>query len=117
MTGVLALKTAFKRSILILPLIAGTIWFIVFYQRTYEPLMKFIALRSLHKEGLPDSNDLGESRYASESDHGRTVDEDQETGLRYINPSLIIPLEEMWVAKRQPDGEGNGREEEQDGDA
>ena len=100
MAGVLALQSAFARAILILPLIAGTIWFIVFYRRSYEPLINFIALRSLHQKGLPNADALGETRYDFETEHGRTVDENEDTGLRYINPSLIIPLEEMWVAKR-----------------
>ena len=111
MAGVLALKLAIKRSILLVPLAAGTVWFIFFYNRTYEPLMKFIALRSLYREGSDAERDgsgdpmgdgtvePGESRYDSETARGRAVDEDDITGLRFINPSLIIPLEEMWVAK------------------
>lgn len=64
--------------------------------------MKFIALRSLHRED-------------SSSDHevlqGREVDEDGETGLRFVNPSLIIPLEDMWVAKKPADASISGAEE------
>ena len=99
-TGILALKGAFIRSILVVPLIAGTLWFTVFYQRTYEPLMKFIALRSLTRDPPFGAIPPGESRYDSETVYGRTVDESGETGLRYINPSLVIPLEEMWITKR-----------------
>ena len=99
-TGILALKGAFIRSVLVAPLIAATIWFIVFYQRTYEPLMKFIALRSLTRDPPFGAVPPGESRYDSETSYGRTVDEDEDTGLRFINPSLIMPLEEMWIRKR-----------------
>lgn len=109
MAGVLALKLAIKRSILIVPLVAGTVWFIFFYNRTYEPLMRFIALRSLHRDG--DSSDAVapvESRYDSETGQRRAVDEDDVTGLRFINPSLIIPLEEMWVAKKPADNSNHG---------
>ena len=110
MAGVLALKLAIKRSILIVPLLAGTVWFIFFYNRTYEPLMKFIALRSLHRDGDHSSEDAVEpfeARYDSETGRGRAVDEDDITGLRFINPSLVIPLEEMWVAKKPANGNSN----------
>ena len=46
------------------------------------------------------------------------MDESEETGLRYINPSLVLPLEEPWLpGKRtreetdQGRGDGNAREE------
>jgi calcium permeable stress-gated cation channel len=103
MAGVLALRTAIKRSILIIPLLVGTIWFTVFFQRSYVPLMEFIALRSLKGEGAPGV-DLRTSRYDSETAGGRDVDESEETGLRYMNPSLTIPLEDMWVSKRRRNG-------------
>ncbi|KAL8944519.1 MAG: hypothetical protein Q9216_000429 [Gyalolechia sp. 2 TL-2023] len=104
MAGLLALRTAFYRSILIIPLLAGTIWFSVFFRRTFDPLMKFIALRSLHSEAPFGDHSPGESRYAQETDRGRAVDEDDETGLRYINPNLVIPLEEIWLAKTHANG-------------
>ena len=53
--------------------------------------MKFIALRSINRSGHFDGGYRGETRYDSETDHGRTVDETPETGLRYINPNLIVP--------------------------
>lgn len=95
MAGVLAPKQPFYRPLLIIPLLLGTIWFLVMFQRSYEPLMKFIALRSLHREDPSSGHDILQ---------GREVDEDGETGLRFVNPSLIIPLEEMWVAKKPADG-------------
>ncbi|KAL8954542.1 MAG: hypothetical protein Q9183_007062, partial [Haloplaca sp. 2 TL-2023] len=105
MAGLLALRTAFYRSILVIPLLAGTIWFNVFFRRTFDPLMKFIALRSLDDTEAPFGDSMpGETRYERETDRGRAVDEDDETGLRYINPSLIIPLEEVWLAKGRANG-------------
>ena len=104
MLGQLALLSAIKRSVLIFPLLFGTIWFFYFYRRTYEPLMKFIALRSLHNEDQGDQTSLAELRYNSETNDGRAVDEDEETGLRYINPSLIIPLEDVWIANKSVNG-------------
>lgn len=104
MAGILGLSLAVYRAVIIVPLIAFTIWFIVFYQRTYAPLMRFIAIRSLTHDPPFGALTLGESRYDSETSMGRAVDEDQETGLRYINPSLITPLEDVWLAKRRANG-------------
>jgi hypothetical protein len=43
------------------------------------------------------------------------VDNDDETGLRYINPSLVLPLEDVWLAKERRNRNGsagrNGEEE------
>ena len=106
MIGQLALSSAIKRSILVVPLLVGTIWFSYFYRATYEPLMKFIALRSLKTDDQGDGLTLGESRYDSETNSGEAVDEDRETGMRFINPSLIIPLEDVWLSK-QRDSQSN----------
>ncbi|KAL8671447.1 MAG: hypothetical protein Q9168_004053 [Polycauliona sp. 1 TL-2023] len=114
MAGLLALRTAFYRSLLIIPLLAATIWFSVFFRRTFDPLMNFIALRSLDSKTPFGDVPLGESRYEIETDHGRAVDEDDETGLRYINPSLIIPLEEVWLAKSRANGTNPRDEVNQD---
>lgn len=104
MAGLLALRTAFYRSILIIPLLAGTVWFNIFFRRTFDPLMKFIALRSLDSKAPFGDISPGESRYERETDRGRAVDEDDETGLRYINPNLVIPLEEVWLTKSRANG-------------
>lgn len=75
--------------------------------------MKFIALRSLHSKAPFGDTSPGESRYERETDRGRAVDEDDETGLRYINPNLIIPLEEIWLATTHANGSShiNGLQE------
>jgi hypothetical protein len=95
--GQLALKKAFKRAVLVAPLVVGTLWFLFVFARTYRPLMEFIALRSLRD---PQPSDLGrdvqeealaigqESRRAT----GRlTLDEARERDLRFENPSLVMP--------------------------
>ncbi|KAL9103872.1 MAG: hypothetical protein Q9163_001109 [Psora crenata] len=115
MAGILGLSLAIERAVLIVPLLAFTIWFMIFYQRTYEPLMKFIAIRSLTHEPPFGALQPGESRYDSETAGAREVDEDEETGLRYINPNLVLPLEGPWLAK------GNGHtadtnDDERDGE-
>lgn len=108
-TGILALKGALVRAVLVTPLIAVTIWFIVFYKRSYEPLMKFIAIRSLTRDPPFGAVPPGQSRYDSDTAYGRIVDENESTGLRYINPSLVVPLEEMWIRDRS-NGHGDGAE-------
>ena len=115
MAGQLALKIAIKRSLLILPLLIGTIWFGYFYRRTYNPLMKYIALRSLHRDGDGEPIPLSESRDELDTDGGAAVDDSEETGVRFINPSLIVPLEGVWLTKRRSNGgtrraNGNGEE-------
>lgn len=111
----LAFKIAIRRSLLILPLLIGTVWFGYFYRRTYNPLMKYIALRSLHREDDGDTIPLSESRDAFDTNGGAAVDESEETGRRFINPSLIVPLEHVWLAKKHSNGgshrvNGNGEE-------
>ena len=59
--------------------------------------MKFIAIRSLTRDPPFGAVPPGQSRYDSETAYGRVIDESETTGLRYINPSLIVPLEEMWI--------------------
>lgn len=116
MAGILGLSLAFYRAAVILPLIAFSIWFIVYYQRTYEPLMKFIAIRSLTHDPPFGAIPQGESRYESETSRGRHVDDDDQTGLRYINPSLVLPLEEVWLAKKRTNGADQGNDEVAGGD-
>lgn len=83
--------------------------------------MTFIALRSLHRDEMPGTVTPGESRYDSETADRRDIDEDEETGLRFINPSLIIPLEDMWIAKEPANGSNaahgaHGQEGDEEGD-
>lgn len=105
MIGILSLNTAFTRGVLIVPLLAGTVWFQVFFQRTYEPLMEYIALRSLDRNGQPTSSTPTEARWDHETDQGRAVDTNSETGVvKYINPSLVSPLEKLWVIKSGANG-------------
>ncbi|KAL6716189.1 hypothetical protein ACLMJK_005755 [Lecanora helva] len=115
MAGILGLNLAFYRSALIVPLIVFSIWFLVYYQRTYAPLMRFIAIRSLTHDPPFGAVPPGESRYESETSRGRDVDEDDESGLRYINPNLILPLEDVWLAKKPTDTSGqNGTREDRE---
>jgi calcium permeable stress-gated cation channel len=99
MTGVLVLKRAFTASLFQAPLIVATIWFTVYFQRTYFPLMWFIALRSIDKPPPPPLPTPSENPWSRDTDHGRLIDDSEATGVRYVNPNLVIPLETMWVRK------------------
>lgn len=97
--GQLALKKALLRSIMLLPLLVGSVWFFYVYGRTYKPLMQFIALKSVRRAEQADytsaeqeeSDPDNHNRYERESNNGQTVDESREDGMRFINPSLIAP--------------------------
>lgn len=104
MAGQLALLTAIKRSILVVPLLVGTVWFGLFYRRSYDPLMRFISLRSLRSEDDSELISLSQSRFDTDTQGGRIVDTSEETGLRFINPNLVVPLENAWVSKKHPNG-------------
>ncbi|KAK5164021.1 uncharacterized protein LTR77_010112 [Saxophila tyrrhenica] len=135
--GQLLLKSAAARSLLIVPLIIVTIWINILYGRTYKPLMKFIALRSVQRgqqysdyaSPPPEPNSAAEARSTTSSTdlaperdawaettsgaHLRyfretrvgvakpAVDESDETGLRFMNPSLIAPLDGLWIADKE----------------
>ena len=99
MAGQLLLKGAIPRSVLIAPLFIGTVWFALWYNRTYEPLMRFIALRSLH-ESQSETPSLSDSRNEENTNavQARAVDGD-ESNWTFNNPNLIIPLEDIWISK------------------
>jgi hypothetical protein len=161
-SGQLLLKGAATRSVLIIPLIGLTIWLSVIYGRTYKPLMKFIALRSVKRgqqytdlisppnesngsvtdvntrsastDLAPERDAWAETasitsganmRYFRETRVGivkpyqQAVDETDETGLRFMNPSLIAPLDGLWIMDKNfrreggetGSGSGSGAEE------
>jgi calcium permeable stress-gated cation channel len=99
MTGILALRGALTASLFMSPLLATTIWFTVYFQKTYVPLMRFIALRSIDRASAPPIPTPTESAWDRDTDYGQTVDTSEETGLRYINPNLTQPLETLWIRK------------------
>jgi calcium permeable stress-gated cation channel len=96
MAGVIALKKAFTPAALVVPSIGFTIWFSYFYGRTYEPLTKYIALRSIRREDDPDIN-IADEDIGIACPPGRirrlssTVDEEREKGQKFVNPSLVVP--------------------------
>lgn len=132
MAGYLSLQLAFFASLLVIPLLMGTVWYSYYWKRQFEPLTNYIALRSIrHRQTRRRRDNNGNSNSSSgtssPSDEegsvvhdevfggpGRhppqnllrrrksTVDEDKEKGLRFINPSLVVPLEQPWIYKDPP---------------
>lgn len=96
--GQMALKQAYKRAVLVAPLVICTLWFFFVFAKTYRPLMEFIALRSLRNpEASGIGRDVQEEAVSSGLDGRRahvgrlTLDEARERGLRFENPSLVMP--------------------------
>lgn len=99
MTGILALKSALTASAFVLPLLIATVWFTVYFRRTYYPLMRFIALRSIDRPGQMDLPTPSETPWDRDTNQGLSVDTSEMTGVRYVNPNLVAPLEELWIRK------------------
>jgi hypothetical protein len=100
--GQLALLFAIKRSLLIIPLIAITLWFSYVYTKSYKPLMRFIALRSIRRHEQVTQNG---SRFLMEQrvrpmDLDEMANEMAERDMRFVNPSLVAPLEAVWIADK-----------------
>jgi hypothetical protein len=96
MAGIIALQNSFWPAALVVPLIMFTVWYSYFFARTYEPLMKFIALRSIRRDSDADINIADEhvgiyQRPGHLRRASTTIDEHREEGLRFVNPSLVIP--------------------------
>lgn len=131
--GQLILKRAIPRSLLMVPLILATIWTSVAYGNTYKPLLRFIALRSVKRAELMEYQDESpdnpiQSGFSTPTpernpwadtdstrvrwgtrDLSRTRYAQHERGMRFVNPSLVAPLEGVWIADkdvRQENGHG-----------
>jgi len=89
MAGWLALRQAFTRAGLVLPLLAFTIWSYWHYTKNYLPSNYYIALISVQEE----HNDP-----ASDTRVRHTIDEEREEGQDFVNPSLVSP----YVLNRIP---------------
>lgn len=119
--GQLILKQAIPRSLLMVPLIIATIWTSFAYGNTYKPLLRFIALRSVKRaeqagytdepddpistEFNPNRNpwadaDSARVRWETEPRHVRAKGAGNDTELRFVNPSLVAPLDSVWIADK-----------------
>jgi hypothetical protein len=107
MSGYLALRKAFTVALLVAPLFVATLWYGWDFRKRVEPLTRFISLRSIRRAaGPPEGGDRESESAVSEEGgvagpeerrrrgvfrRGSTVDEDREKGLRFVNPSLVMP--------------------------
>ncbi|KJZ72278.1 hypothetical protein HIM_08319 [Hirsutella minnesotensis 3608] len=114
MVGQIASLAAFVQSVAVLPLIPFTIWYSYYFNRRFEPLTKYIALRAVKKSGNQSDReeaveDSFEERDEDSSEpargllrRGSTLDEYKEKGLVFVNPSLVVPLQQPWIYKDPP---------------
>jgi hypothetical protein len=98
MSGYLALRKAFALALLIVPLFVATLWYGWDFRKRVEPLTKFISLRSIARAGERAESAILDDDLGVEGPgergvlrRGSTVDEDREKGLRFVNPSLVVP--------------------------
>ena len=107
MSGVLALRLEFSASLSVLPLLVATVWFSLHFAQSYAPLMQFIALRSIDRQApVPEVPSPTDVTWDRDTEQGQNVDTSDETGVRYINPNLTMPLEALWIRSA-----GHGRSE------
>ncbi|KAI1299116.1 hypothetical protein F5Y03DRAFT_252302 [Xylaria venustula] len=105
MLAILVLRKAFYEAALIAPLMVLTLWYNYYFNRQFVPLTKFIALRSIKRDSdpgrqsNPDQDEEAQMRLARRMS---TIDEDREKGMSFINPSLIVPLEQPWIYQDPP---------------
>ncbi|KAG8157192.1 hypothetical protein KVR01_012900 [Diaporthe batatas] len=128
MAGYLSLQLAWLASSLVIPLLMGTVWYSYYWRRQFEPLTNYIALRSIRQRHpgrsnggsgttSPDGEDDDDDNEAFGGPGRRpnpassqsllrrrksTVDEDKEKGLRFVNPSLVVHLEQPWIYRDPP---------------
>lgn len=116
MSGYLGANKAFVQATLVLPLFVFTVWYMYYFRAQFEPLTHNIALLSVRRDGdaspLSDEdvhNGLGNLTFARRRRtwDGRrrrtsTIDENREKGLQFVNPSLIVPLEQPWIYQDPP---------------
>jgi calcium permeable stress-gated cation channel len=90
MAGQLVLRAAVKRSVLIVPLVALTLWYSIVFNSSYKPLMNYIALKSIRRAEHADQDAALRRRslLVSQASH---IDETREAGWKFINPNLIVP--------------------------
>ncbi|KAK3382702.1 hypothetical protein B0T24DRAFT_20870 [Lasiosphaeria ovina] len=108
-SGYLALRSAFTVALLVVPLLIGTLWYSYSFRAKFEPLTHFISLRSIKRGEDPGGNAILDEDFGGEGERqreflrrGSTIDEDREKGLRFVNPSLVLPLEQPWIYHDPP---------------
>ncbi|GKT40593.1 calcium permeable stress-gated cation channel 1 [Colletotrichum spaethianum] len=125
MSSIMALELGFVQSVTVLPLIAFTVWYSVYFKRRFDPLTRYISLRSIRAVNDPDDAAVLDEDFEGPRPsqgllrRGSTIDEDKEKGMTFVNPSLTSRLEEPWVYQDPPsyqedgeNGEGSGPDTE-----
>ncbi|KAI2463598.1 DUF221-domain-containing protein [Annulohypoxylon bovei var. microspora] len=108
MIAILVLQAAFIAAGLIVPLVVLTFWYHFYSRRRFTPLTRFIALRSIKRatdpgsDSRPDRDPEQVQRQTRLTRRMSTIDEDREKGMRFVNPSLIVPLEQPWIYQDPP---------------
>ncbi|KAK1659962.1 hypothetical protein BDP55DRAFT_732829 [Colletotrichum godetiae] len=118
LSSIMALSYAFFQSIAVLPLIAFTIWYSFYFKRRFEPLTRYISLRSIRIDIDPEDAAVLDEDFEGPRPsqgllrRGSTIDEDKEKGLTFANPSLTSRLEEPWIYQDPPPVHNNAEDEE-----
>lgn len=116
MAGYLVLQFAFFASSLLIPLLIGTVCYSYYWKRQFQPLTNYIALRSIRRPGPAGEEDSPEGSIVHDEVFGgpgrqpfetlrrrrSTIDEDRDKGARFVNPSLVCPLEQPWIYAEPP---------------
>ncbi|RYP50716.1 hypothetical protein DL769_010915 [Monosporascus sp. CRB-8-3] len=108
MISILVLRLAFFQAALVGPLLLSTFWYLFYHRRRFTPLTKFIALRSIKRHSDPGTESRPDQDPAARRSETRlarrlsTIDEDKEKGMRFVNPSLVAPLEQPWIYTDPP---------------
>ncbi|OAA61761.1 DUF221 domain protein [Niveomyces insectorum RCEF 264] len=111
MSGYLGANKAYVQATLVVPLFVFTVWYMYYWRGRFEPLTHNIALLSVRRDGdaspLSDEevhNGLGNLTFARRRRLRRTstLDESREKGSRFVNPSLVVPLEQPWIYHDPP---------------
>ncbi|KAL2208466.1 DUF221-domain-containing protein [Sarocladium strictum] len=111
MIGHIASELAIFTSLAIVPLLPLTIWYSYYFKRRFEPLTKYIALRSIRADDDPDDAAALDEDFEVESGNrpsqgllrrGSTIDEHKEKGLVFVNPSMVVTLQQPWIYDEPP---------------
>ncbi|KAH7134227.1 hypothetical protein EDB81DRAFT_94006 [Dactylonectria macrodidyma] len=119
----IAKLTAFIPSIFIIPLIPFTIWYSYYIKQRFEPLTLHIALRAIRTNRASEEEAISDDVFDDEGSppsrrllrRGSTLDEYREKDLTFVNPSLIVPLQQPWIYHDPPPNLPDDRTESSEG--
>jgi len=122
MAGYLGALKAYAQAVFVIPALFFTVWYSFYFGKRFDPLTRFISLRSIRREIDLDEHPQDEREVSDTQERqplrrkGSTVDEDREKGLRFVNPSLVVPLEPPWIYQDPPPRVHEDEEDDEDGD-